>query len=56
VPADPESEFPRRAFQILEDTALAARYAAGSRQRAATIFDPRTAAAGYVAAVERALG
>lgn len=56
VPADPESEFPRRAFQIFEDTALAARYAAGARQRAATIFDPRTAAAGYVAAVERALG
>lgn len=56
VPADPESEFPRRAFQILEDSVRASRYGAGARERAATLFDPRTAAAGYVAAVEQALG
>ncbi len=56
VPADPESEFPRRAFQILEDSVRAARYAAGGRERAAGLFDPGTAAAGYVAAVERTVG
>jgi len=54
VPADPESEFPRRACGILEDPATAARHGAAGRLRAATLFDPRTAAAGYVAAVERA--
>jgi len=34
VSADPESEFPRRAFNILEDPDLAARYAAAARVRA----------------------
>lgn len=56
VPARPESEFPRRAFQILEDAALESRYGMASRTRAATLFDPARAAAGYVAAVERAVG
>ena len=38
VPADPESEFPRRAFNLLEDDALAARYGAAARARAAADF------------------
>lgn len=38
VPAVPESEFPRGAFTILEDDALAARWAAAARARAAAEF------------------
>jgi len=55
VPADPESEFPRRAFNILEDHALAARYAAGAQARAAAHFPAGPALARYVEAVERAV-
>ena len=38
VPAVPESEFPRRAFGILEDESLAARYAVAGAARAAECF------------------
>ena len=38
VPAEPESELPRRAFGILEDEALARRYGAAAAARAAEQF------------------
>jgi hypothetical protein len=38
VPALPESELPRRAFNIIEDDALAARFAAAARSRAVERF------------------
>jgi len=53
VPAEPESEFPRRVFNILEDHALATRYAAGARARAAAQFPAGPALARHVEAVER---
>jgi glycosyltransferase involved in cell wall biosynthesis len=53
VPADPESEFPRRAFNILEDHALAARYGAAARALAAAQFPAGPALARHVEAVER---
>ncbi|MFM8282625.1 MAG: glycosyltransferase [Planctomycetaceae bacterium] len=52
----PESDFPRRAFQILDDAACAARYGVASRARAAALFAPAVARAGYAAAVERTAG
>ncbi|NCY03335.1 MAG: glycosyltransferase family 1 protein, partial [Planctomycetia bacterium] len=51
VPADPESEFPRRALGILEDDALAARYAAAAAARAAAEFPARRMVASLVDAV-----
>ena len=53
VPAVPESELPRRAYEILADPALAARFAAASRDRAAAMFPPQRMLAGHVAACER---
>ena len=53
VPADPESEFPRRAFNVLEDADLAARYGDAARQRAAEQFAAAPALARHVDAVER---
>ncbi|NBW97694.1 MAG: glycosyltransferase [Planctomycetia bacterium] len=53
VPADPESEFPRRAFNVLEDRELAARYAAAARIRADEHFPPGPALARHIEAVER---
>jgi glycosyltransferase involved in cell wall biosynthesis len=50
VPADPESEFPRRVFGILEDDALAARYATAAQHRTAAAF-PAGGMAALVAAV-----
>lgn len=50
VPADPQSEFPRRVLGIVEDDALAARYAAAARARATTEF-PAGSTAAIVAAV-----
>jgi glycosyltransferase involved in cell wall biosynthesis len=38
VPADPESEFPRRALGVIEDDALAARYGSAAKARAAAEF------------------
>jgi hypothetical protein len=52
VPAEPESEFPRRALGILEDDALAASYAAAARQRAETEFPVEPMIAGMLTAIE----
>lgn len=38
VPPLPESEFPRRAFSLVEDEAIASRFGAAARERAATLF------------------
>ena len=51
VPADPESEFPRRVLGIIEDESLAARYSAAARARAAAEFSAERMAAAVVAAV-----
>jgi len=53
VPAEPASEFPRRAFNILEDEELAGRYAAAARARAEAQFPIGPALARHVEAVER---
>ncbi|MEY3205245.1 MAG: putative glycosyltransferase EpsD [Planctomycetota bacterium] len=54
VPAIPESEFPRRAFGIIEDDALAARYGAAGRARAETEFAADRMVAGVLAALDAA--
>jgi glycosyltransferase involved in cell wall biosynthesis len=53
VPPLPESEFPRRAFDILEDDALAARWAAAARARAEAEFPAAGMVAAHVAAFGR---
>jgi glycosyltransferase involved in cell wall biosynthesis len=53
VPPVPESEFPRRAFNILEDDALAARWGAAARARAEAEFPVGRMVEGYRAALER---
>lgn len=53
VPADPESEFPRRAFNVLEDVDLANRFGDAARLRAAEQFSVEPALARHVEAVER---
>jgi len=53
VPAAPESEFPRRAFGILEDEPLARRLGEAGRARAATAFSAERFVAGLVAAITR---
>jgi glycosyltransferase involved in cell wall biosynthesis len=53
VPADPESEFPRRAFNVLENPDEARRYGEAARQRAAEQFAIGPALARHVEAVER---
>ena len=50
VSALPESEFPRRAFNLIEDDALAARCGAAARARAAECFPPAATAAAVIAA------
>ena len=55
VPADPASEFPRRALGIIEDDALAARYGDAARMRAAEAFPPGESIRRHVAAVEAAI-
>lgn len=52
VPAQPESEFPRRAFGILEDRDLAADYAAAARARAAAGFSADAMVASFAEALE----
>jgi glycosyltransferase involved in cell wall biosynthesis len=51
VPAVPESEFPRRAFGILEDDSLAGRYAAAAAVRAAEMFGAERMVAGVLTAL-----
>jgi glycosyltransferase involved in cell wall biosynthesis len=52
VPAEPESEFPRRALGILEDDALAAAYGDAARGRAAAEFPVDRMVAGMLSAIE----
>jgi glycosyltransferase involved in cell wall biosynthesis len=53
VPALPESELPRRAFNIIEDDALAARFGVAARVRALEHFPAPTMVRAHVDAVER---
>jgi len=55
VAAEPESEFPRRALNVIEDDALAARCGAAARARAAAAFPAARAAADLVTAIEALL-
>ena len=50
VPADPESEFPRRALGIIEDDELAARYGSAAKARAAAEFPTDRMVAAVMAA------
>jgi glycosyltransferase involved in cell wall biosynthesis len=52
VPAIPESEFPRRAFGIIEDDALATRYGGAGRARAETAFAAERMVAAVIAAID----
>lgn len=53
VPAVPESEFPRRAFNILEDESLARQYGEAGEARAAAEFPADRFVAGIIAAISR---
>jgi glycosyltransferase involved in cell wall biosynthesis len=53
VPPLPESEFPRRAFDILEDDALAARWGAAARARAEAEFPAERLVEAHLAALGR---
>ena len=52
VPADPESEFPRRALGIIEDDELAARYGTAAKARAAAEFPTDRMIAAVMAACD----
>jgi len=52
VPADPESEFPRRAFTLLEAPDTLARFGAAARRRAAEVFPIDRMVAGFAAAID----
>ena len=52
VPPLPESELPRRAFQLLEKPDEAARFGAAARMRAADVFPVAEMVAGFAAAIE----
>jgi len=56
VPADPESEFPRRALGIIEDDALATRYGTSAKARATAEFSSDRMVAAMIAAVENIQG
>ncbi len=53
VPLRPESEFPRRAFNILEDDALATRWADAARARAVAEFPAERMVQAHLAAFEQ---
>ncbi|MFN9369568.1 MAG: glycosyltransferase [Planctomycetia bacterium] len=53
VPAIPASEFPRRAFEIIEDDGLAGRFSAACRARAAAMFPLEPMIAAHRAVCER---
>jgi glycosyltransferase involved in cell wall biosynthesis len=53
VPADPESDFPRRALGIIEDDALAARYGSAAKARAVAEFPTDRMVAAVLAACAR---
>lgn len=52
VPPLPESEFPRRAFTLLEDESLRTRLGAAARERAATAFPADRMLARFVAEID----
>jgi glycosyltransferase involved in cell wall biosynthesis len=52
VPPLPESEFPRRAFNLLEKPAEAAQFGAAARMRAAEVFPVERMVAGFAAALD----
>ncbi len=52
VPPLPESEFPRRAFTLLEDESLRTRLGAAARERAATAFPADRMIAGFTAEID----
>jgi len=52
VPAEPESEFPRRAFTMLEAPDTLARFGAAARRRAAEVFPVDRMVAGFAAAID----
>lgn len=52
VPPIPESDFPRRAFEIIEDDAIAARYGAAGRTRAEVAFAAGRMVAAVIAAID----
>lgn len=52
VPAEPESEFPRRALGIIEDDGLVARYGTAAQARAADAFPKDRMVAAVMAACE----
>lgn len=54
VPPLPESEFPRRAFTLLERPEQAARFGAAARVRAAEVFPVERMLAGFAAAIDEA--
>ena len=56
APPLPESEFPRRAFKILEEESQAARMAAAGAARAAACFPAAASVAAHVALHERLAG
>lgn len=53
VPVVPESEFPRRAFEIIADEDRAAQFAAAGRARAAAVFPVQPMIAAHVAVCDR---
>ena len=53
VPVIPESELPRRAFNLIEEPGLAERYAAAARTRAAELFPADRMVAALTAALTR---
>ena len=55
VAADPTSEFPRRAFNVLEDPELAVRYGSAARARAMGQFAAGPALARHIEVVERSI-
>lgn len=52
VPAEPESEFPRRAFTLLEAPEMLAAFGAAARRRAVEVFPADRMVAGFAAAID----
>lgn len=52
VPAEPESEFPRRAFTLLETPEMLAAFGAAARRRAVEVFPADRMVAGFAAAID----
>lgn len=52
VPAEPESEFPRRAFTLLETPDTLAAFGAAARRRAAEVFPADRMVSGFASAID----